>query len=608
MTACGGSLGQPGGAKDAGRRDAGDGSAYDGHPGAEAGRTRDSGPPTDGSDARRASDGGDAAATDAAVPYVDFVKPAGQIVYTNGVVPVSIATSAPPPTTVDVLVDGTAALHLTAPFTGSVPTAGLTEGQHALDCRATLAGVQAACATRQLVVDRTPPTVVETSPFEYAYASAGELVSATFSEPMAASSIASGTFAVQADGAALVTAPVLSADGRTLQSGVVTHPAQAAGTATVKGTITDLAGNALGTDVSWTWRWANAVSLGPSLPSQVGESGGYDAAIAVGADGLPVVVWTTLGSNTKATRLVVQRWDGSRWTELTSFPDTPSTLILQIDSNVTVDRGGRVLVAWTDQDMGAGTFATRVRVQDGGDWDAWDDLPVGYGPHLVVDDAGDVSLSMTVESPSPHPAVFRRGVSGWQPLGDLPTAQGEQLSQTGDLAGDAAGTLEIEWCDQVGSNQFVPTVLSWTGTTWQPQSLPTASGLGYLNLFVGMNRAGAAAFAWGEQTIPNPATAVVFVPGWTGSRTVDGFTGAGVLDIDVDPTGAPLVTFSLKTTLEVQRWSGSAWQAVLDQIHINPAPSSYPSGALALDDSGKPFLVLEEWFGGNPTLYVVTTP
>jgi hypothetical protein len=226
----------------------------------------------------------------------------------------------------------------------------------------------------------------------------------------------------------------------------------------------------------------------------------------------------------------------------------------------------------------------------------------------VVDDAGDVSLSMTVESPSQHTAVFQRASTGWQPLGDLMIAAGAQLSQTGGMAGDAAGALEIEWCDQVGSDQFVPTVLSWMGSAWQPQTLPLASGLGYLGLYVGMNRSGAAAFAWSEQTLPNPSTAAVFVPGWTDRRIVDGFSGAGVLDIDVDPTGLPLVTFSQTTTLQVERWSGSAWAAVLDQIHINPTPDSYPSGALALDDAGKPFLVLEEHAGGVPLIYVVTTP
>jgi hypothetical protein len=563
-----------------------------------------------GGDSGRTSDAGDAGiGTDAGVPYLDFAQPAAQVVYTNGAVGVQIVTSVPPPSTVDVRVDGATRVQLSSPFTGSLPTVTLSEGQHTLDCHASVAGVDLACTPRTLIVDRTPPKIIGTTPFQYEYAAAAEPISATFSEPMDPGSVTLATLQVTADGALVAASPMLSSNGRTLAAGVTGHPAPATGIALVKGTITDLAGNALGQDATWTWRWANAISLGPSLPSQAGESVGFYPSIGVGPDSLPVVAYTAgEGSKVEPYHLVVQRWDGSNWTELASFPEQPSQLLLQISSSVAIDRSGRVLVAWTDQDMGVGTFETHVRVQNGAGWDSWDDLPLGHHPHLVVDDAGDVALSMIVLTPSQHPVVFRRAANGWQTLGDFGDPAYTPVTQGGWMAGAADGTLDIAW-EKSGNSAIA---LSWTGSAWTRQSLPAAPVFGnvaYENLSVGMSRAGVAAFAWTEQTsVTVPTLAAVFVPGWTDKRIVSGFSGVGLMDIDVDPLGLPLVTFSAGRSLEVQRWSGSVWTAVLDQIHMNPTPDPYQYATLALDDSGKPFLVFQEKVSGNPLVYVVTTP
>jgi hypothetical protein len=309
---------------------------------------------------------------------------------------------------------------------------------------------------------------------------------------------------------------------------------------------------------------------------------------------------------------VVQRWNGTAWATLGSFPST-STQIPQYDANVAIDRSGRVFVAWRDQDMIVGTFATRVRVQNGTGWDAWDDLPAGYRPHLVIDDAGNVSMSMMVLAPTQHPGVFRRVGAAWQPLGDLMIAGGAQLSQTGNMVSDASGTLEIQWSDQVGSTQFVPRVRVWPSGAagWQSQSpLPSVPGLGPLATLVGMNRAGTVAFTWTEQTIPDPSTVAVFVPGWTDRRTVPGFTAVFAVDIDIDPSGRPTVTFVRNTprTLQVERWSGTAWEAVFDGVQMSPVPDSAPTGTLAYDDVGKPFLALEEHAAGHSQVYVISQP
>lgn len=566
--------------------------------------------PEEGADTAT-GDGVETEPSDATPSSVDFLEPASPVIYTNGAVAVEIAASPAQPDVVDVLIDGTVVARLPAPFQSSLPTASVSEGPHTLECRAVIAGRPVACTARTVVVDRTPPVVLSTTPFPNAYARSGEPISVTFNEPIAGASVSAAAFAVFVASDALPTSPSLSSGGKTLTAGISSHPMAGDATAIVRRSVTDLAGNPLGADQTWNWRWANAVSLGGALPALVGEAGGLAPAIAVGPDGLPVVAWTTEGI-IAPTRVIVQRWNGVSWTAVGSFQEAPNLQIFQLDPNVAVDRDGRMLVGWTTQDNIAGTFSTHVRVQDGSGWDAWDDLPAGIGPQLVVDDAGTVSLAMTVIAPTRHTVVFRRVGVAWQPLGDLMVGEGEQLSCGGNLAGDADGTLEVLWCDQVGSDQFVPRVRLWQSATtgWQSQSLPPVSGLGPLEILIGMNRAGATAFTWTEAVSPSdPLTVAVFVPGWADRRMVDGFSGVYASDIDVDIAGRPIVTFSRLTprTLQVERWSGTGWEMVFDSVRFDPAREAV-AGRLVLDDAGKPFVAIAEHAAGHGQVYVITQP
>jgi hypothetical protein len=49
-------------------------------------------------------------------------------------------------------------------------------------------------------------------------------------------------------------------------------------------------------------------------------------------------------------------------------------------------------------------------------------------------------------------------------------------------------------------------------------------------------------------------------------------------------------------------------ETVFDQVQVNPIPQESPTGQLALDDTGKPFLLVQERAGGHRVLYVVAKP
>ena len=354
------------------------------------------------------------------------------------------------------------------------------------------------------------------------------------------------------------------------------------------------------------------VLLGGALPPLVGELGGQTPAIVVGADGLPVVVWSTIGPSPFAQRVIAQRWTGANWDTLGTFPDVPSTGHLQDEANVGFDGQGNVIVAWTDQDTVSGPFAVRVRVRNGGAWQSWDDgLPAGYRPYLAVDDGGEVSLSMTVGPGMDRTAVFRRQAGSWMMLGDLMNANLPRLQNTGNMAGDGDGVLEVVWSDLGTTAQFAPDRRRWEGGAWQTPPAPpvgTNSSIGPIDLRVGVSHAGVVAFSWGDQAPPQPETVAVFMPGWSAPRAVTGFTGVAQTDIDVDPMGLPLVTFARSTpqALQVERWSGTGWEAVFDDVHVSPTTDGVPTGRLALASTGRPFLAIQEHAAGQSSIYVLT--
>jgi hypothetical protein len=355
------------------------------------------------------------------------------------------------------------------------------------------------------------------------------------------------------------------------------------------------------------------ILLGDALPPLVDEASGDMPAIAVGADGLPVVAWSSIGPSPHVQRVIVQRWTGAIWETVAIFPDAPSAGHLQQNANLAFDAHGNVIVAWTDQDIINGPFAVHVRVRDGATWQSWDDgLPAGYRPYLVVDDVGDVSLSMTLGPGMDRTVAFRRQGASWTALGDLANANLPRLQDTGMMAGDGAGALEVVWSDLGATKQFAPERRRWEGGVWTSPAAPMAGANavnGPVGLRVGVSHTGTVAFSWGELATGGLAeTAAVFMPGWTDRRTVTGFVDVDPTDIDVDPAGLPLVTFTRYTprTVQVERWSGTAWEAVFDGVQVSPRPEGAPVGRLALSPTGRPFLALEETAGGRTSIYVLT--
>jgi len=182
----------------------------------ESGQPGDSGPPAD-----------------AAMPSVTFAKPSGSVVYARAALDVQILVEPDPPTQVQLLIDEVAVSALTSPFQTTLSTTVFAEGSHRLGCRATIDGVLVTCPPVTLIIDRTAPTIVATSPVPYAHPAPDTPLYAKFSEPLSAASFATATVEVRLDGVVAQATGSLSADGLTLNVTLAgAHPGSALGSVT----------------------------------------------------------------------------------------------------------------------------------------------------------------------------------------------------------------------------------------------------------------------------------------------------------------------------------------------------------------------------------------
>ncbi len=128
--------------------------------------------------------------------------------------------------------------------------------------------------TTFVVPDVTAPTVLATDPASAAMSvSTGTAITATFSEPMYGSTITDATFTLTQGGAPVLATVSLFDDTATLTpfSPLTLNTTYVA---TITKAATDLAGNPLAADYTWTFKTDATVPLGPS-PVFLGAAGRY---------------------------------------------------------------------------------------------------------------------------------------------------------------------------------------------------------------------------------------------------------------------------------------------------------------------------------------------
>ncbi|WP_284663176.1 Ig-like domain-containing protein [Myxococcus sp. SDU36] len=295
-------------------------------------------------------------AVEPAQAEVRITAPAGTA-YTNGVVEVRLAVAGHTPDRVELLKDGEVLTELAPPYTYTWDTAGEPEGTYRLEARAALGDVAYVSASREVVVDRTPPQVVSRVPEQGAQEVwVQSPIRAEFSEPVKQSTVTTESLHLTVGDVAVAHTVSLSEDGKTVTVVPVTaFTAPSTVALAFSGTVTDLAGNpAVNLGEAWSWVVPEFV---PYPPHPSGPSGPHDDIapyIQLDANGHPTVLTIRLEHVDERLHLnlFVNRWTGSRWEQLGSGLKTSSIEFTIGSSSIQLLPDGTPIVAWIE-DLGA---------------------------------------------------------------------------------------------------------------------------------------------------------------------------------------------------------------------------------------------------------------
>jgi hypothetical protein len=399
--------------------------------------------------------------------------------------------------------------------------------------------------SRTVVVDRTPPQIVQRAPAPGdTQASAGTGVSATFNEPLDPASLISAEnprVRLVANGVDLPVTLALSADSLTVTATPVAPlTSNTQYTVFVEG-LTDRAGNVM-VPAQWSFTvplWA----LGSPDLRVPGPDGTFDTnvigrpEIALASNGEPLVVWRQ-GTTDGRFTLRAARRIGALWVPLPVLPPVGQPNSFFGEQSMALDNTGQPVVAWTQTTSsipGCGTTQPSELFVARFNGTAW--VPLGNG-NLNIEPCSLPDLPRVKVDPSGRPVLVSAQGPG------LRTIQVRRF-EGGDWT--LLGTVPVQ---SVPSLPFPVTELRLALDGSTPYVLRSENRAGTISHFV--------ARLDGSAFVPvGPQVA-------TGNRDINGA-------LVIDPQGRPVVAVKGPSeALLVLRFDGSAWAAVGSTVAANP--------------------------------------
>lgn len=417
------------------------------------------------------------------VPDIEPVKAEVRITspdgtaYTNGVLEVRLEVTGHTPERVELLSDGEVLAEVTAPYVYPWDTAGVAEGAHQLVARAVFGEVTFASEAREVVVDRTAPTVVSRTPEPGAQdVWVKAPIQAVFSEPVKVGSLTSDSVKLTVGGVEVARTVSVGADGRTVTV-VPTTAVTAPNTVSLalSEDVTDLAGNKASlTPVNWAWALPSLLSYPALELSNPAPTFMNAPLVRLDKNGNPVVVREEFDG--KSINLFVVRWTGTSWEKLGGGLKTRSNPDFSADSpSIQIAPDGQPIVAWHEGMGYESNNFLHVARWTGTSWEQLGDIS---GILLERTHALSISMQLTstglpiiafnmepedIEGAAIH--VYQWSGSNWSMLGAPIHGDISSVTQRPAISLDSADNPHVAFSD--GYKLYVR---RWNGNTWEELS------------------------------------------------------------------------------------------------------------------------------------------
>lgn len=525
---------------------------------------------------------------------------------TTASVTVSASVAGGAATAVEVLEDDKTVAWVQAPYQYSLGCAAKAERSYAISFRAHIQGNTYASSAKQIVVDRSRPTVVS-GPF---LATDTEIakdapIRVTFSEPVRPTGsnsfslvTATTTVSWSQDGKVLTIVP--QAPITPPQSFVLfLHPEF----------FQDLAGNPLAVDAPRQWSWTVPALLhswtlpkhGDGLTSQNRPSFARDRS------GRSVVAWFEYTQASGAADVYVHRSGGNG----SPLLGGPLSAVSGGDSwaeevQVAVDSLDRPVVAWTERISGEAKVF--VRRWNGVDWESLANVP---NP-IIPSDAKDLTLAVG-NSELPAVAwtevdavqkvrvyVYRWNGTSWDAVATRIEAPGTTNLIYPSMVIDGDNRPVVAVTQQGASATSMAAVWRFNGTSWAQLGAgirPTqaSSGATVQRTSLALDAQGKPALAFELSTPGSPAAADVYLarytdPTWTTPQRLDG-PDARWPSLGFDAAGAPWVAWEKgNSAASLSAWVRKTTGDVPDTSQAQALRPQFPNGG-----GGAPvFLIVDQ--------------
>nr|WP_255665543.1 Ig-like domain-containing protein [Myxococcus sp. AS-1-15] len=280
---------------------------------------------------------------------------------TNGGVDLQVELTGASPEKVELLVDGIAVETLLPPYRLRLETQSLSEGDHELLVRTTLAERVFLSEPRLLRVDRTAPVLLSRVPSPGdSQVRAGHTVRAEFSEGLEPSTVHVSSVRLEVDSKVIAGDVALSSDGRVLTISPASRlPKDVAVQVVMDSSVTDLAGNSIQQGDEWRWTVPGFLPLGNALTSDPPQySTPSFPEVLVPTSGRPLVAWGDSGSG----GVFIHQWAGAAWELLGGTPLRVAGRVTYF--NARLDESQHPVVGWLDDEVGE----VHVRRWTGSEW------------------------------------------------------------------------------------------------------------------------------------------------------------------------------------------------------------------------------------------------